>query len=67
MLSFIKLKIPTDNPAIIPIEKKAPLKNDDSDIAGRKVKAAKIKKTIFAAMIDTTRDTKTLNISLEII
>ena len=67
MLSFIKRKIPTDNPAIIPIEKKAPLKKDDSDIAGRNVKAVKIIKTIFAAMIDTTRDMETLNISLEII
>ena len=67
MLSFIKLKIPTDNPAIIPIEKKAPLKKDDSDIAGRNVKAAKIIKTIFAAMIDTNIDTETLNIPFEII
>ena len=65
MLSFIKLKIPTDNPAIIPIEKKAQPKKDDSDIAGRNVKAAKIIKIIFAAMIDTTRDMETLNISLE--
>lgn len=67
LFNFIKLKIPTDNPAIIPIEIKAPLKKDDSDIAGRNVKAAKIIKTIFAAMIDTKRDIETLNIPLEII
>ena len=67
MLSFIKQNIPENNPAIIPIEIKTPLNNDDSDMAGRNVKAAIRIKTIFAAMVDTNIDTETLNIPFEII
>ena len=63
----MKLKIPADNPAIAPIEKKAPLKKEDSDMAGMNVKAANIIKTIFAAIIDTKKDTATLNIPFELI
>lgn len=61
----MKLKIPANNPAIVPIEKRAPLKKDDTDLSVKNAKPAKMIKTIFAAMIDTSKDIATLNMPFE--
>lgn len=57
--------MPANNPAIAPIEKKAALKKDESDMPGKNVQDAKMIKTIFAAVIDTTKEIATLNIPFE--
>ena len=63
----MKLRIPANNPPIAPIEKKAPLKKDESEMPGKNVKDAKMIKIIFAAIIDTTKDIAILNIPFEFI
>jgi hypothetical protein len=61
----MKLKIPANNLATAPIENMVPLKKVESDMLGKNVKDAMMIKTIFAVMIDTTKDIETLNMSFE--
>jgi hypothetical protein len=63
----MKQKMPTNNPAIAPVEIAKPPRTDESEIPGKNVKDQKITKTIFAAVIDTTTDTENRNIFFEFI
>ncbi len=61
----MKLIKKADKPAIAPIQKIRPLRKDEFETPGNKVKDQNITKTIFAAMIETIAEIEIRNIVFE--